>query len=365
MRSLHLLALASLLGGAAIVGVLAGAQLPARAQPVAPAPQPDVTSGSPPLAKLPDGAQPIRAVAAGPNVIVLADPASSTKLTLYTVTPSGAVTARALPIEGGGLWAGLARDDEGTIWVGALSSVLALAPDGTTRRIDLPQPAALLPAPYAGPQTPFGPIESGQITALGVLGERVYVGRAGAPELTSIDRNSGAVMRIELPAGTGDVSDIVPGVGGELLFTVNHSARTPGVLNDTLGHITGSGAVRVDARPVRSVGSNGQRISVGSAELSLEEPGRTPLARTAGTSYDLSIVALRSDDTTAVRVAGDHALALIKNGAELKRSVYQVPIGKDRANIARPYNGRLAFLVPLPDGLYFALQGLPNVYRAE
>jgi hypothetical protein len=54
-----------------------------------------------------------------------------------------------------------------------------------------------------------------------------------------------------------------------------------------------------------------------------------------------------------------------RTGAELKRSVYQVPIGKDRAGHPRAYNARLAFLVQLPDGLYFAHQGLPNVYRAE
>jgi len=362
----HVVALASLLCAAALIGVVAGAQLPAQAEPAVPAPQSDVTAGAPPLAKLPDGAQPIRAVADGANVIVLARPSSSTKVTLYTVTPRGAVSARALPIENGGQWAGLTRSEDGTIWVGALSSVLALARDGTTRRFDLPQPEALLAPPFAGPMTPTGPIETGQITALGILGDLVYVGRVGAPELTTIDRGSGAIAKIALPAGTGDVSDIIPGVGAELLFTVNHSARIPGVLNDTLGHITGAGAVRADARAVQSVGSNGQRISVGAADLSLEEPGRgTPLARSAGKSYDLSLLAMRSDDTTAVRVAGDHALALVKNGSELKRSVYQVPIGTDRAGKPRPYIGRLAFLVRLPDGFYFALQGLPNVYRAD
>jgi hypothetical protein len=348
------------------LGVLAGSQLKASSQQPLPAPAPALTDGIAPYAVLPSQAQPLRAVASGSSLIVLAQVPGETKLTLFTVASDGAISATPLPIEGGGLWAGLARSDDGSVWVGALSTVLQISPNGVQRQFALSSPSHLLPAPYAGPSSAQGPIENGQITSLGVIGGRVFVGRAGSPALTALDAASGTVSIIPLPDGVGDIADISAGASGQLAFTVNHSARTAGQLNDELGSVDALGQVRVTARPARSVAGNGRRLAVAALDLIVEDPaGLVAATQVTGASYDLSRVALRADDTAVVRVGGDHALAFIGQGIELRRASYQVPIGQGRDGKPQAYIARLAFLIPMQDGVYFALQGLPNVYRTN
>jgi hypothetical protein len=68
----------------------------------------------------------------------------------------------------------------------------------------------------------------------------------------------------------------------------------------------------VDARSARTVASNGRKIAVASNSIALEDPaGSGAVVRIGADACDLSMVALRSDDVSVVRVAADHALASI------------------------------------------------------
>ncbi len=301
------------------------------------------------------------------GVAVLVQKPGSVVLTLMHVALDGSVRQAALPVEGAGLWAAIATSEDGQTWIGAQDKLLRIDAAGSQSVFALPAPAYPLTGPVAGPSSPMGPIETGQITALAALDGAVYVGRAGQAELTRFDVSSRSFDQIALPGGTGDVASLVVSGPHQLAFTVNRSGTVPGRLNDVLGFVdTRTGAIAAVPRPARAIAANGSELAVSSAGVGLfDSSGRALRDETRGT-FDLSSLALTQTGVTKLRASGTHEIvSLDRSGRELARQVYRVPILPRRTGVV-PYTARWAFaLVDRAGALWFAAQGRPEIYRVQ
>jgi hypothetical protein len=325
---------------------------------------PTVTDGVAPVAALPQGAQPIRAVFQNGKLNVLALVGGEVRLHLFTVdTATKQISDVALPLENAGLWAGLAEDDAGSIWAGAQNVLVRLTRGGATSSYTLPEPLY----PLTGTPGQTGPrVETGQITALHQAGKSILIGRVGYSVLTSFDTQLEQFIQQPLPAGVGDIADFADGRPGEVLFTVNHSGQRPGVLGDVLGFVdVGALSIRAQVVDTRTAAANSRRIAVAGGKLAFVD-GKNSEQIDAPGVYDLSVITLRSDDSIIVRGAASHELAVIdRSGHETSRIHYQVPIVRNRAGTLVPFDTRLAFLLRGEgDEVWFALRGYPAIYRA-
>jgi hypothetical protein len=213
----------------------------------------------------------------------------------------------------------------------------------------------------------MGAIEQGQVSALSVSGGALYIGRVGHAEVTIYNRTTGTFDARPLPTGVGDIADLLSAADGSVLFTVNHSGRLPGQLNDVLGSIDPvSGVITVRQVAARSVTSRGGTVVAGGGALSwIEATGVSTVAPQS--SYDLSQIALMPNGTTAVRPAGGHEIAFLdRAGRETRRVTYEVPLVPTRDRGWQPYSSRFAFVLAGTDqAAWFGLQGWRELYRVK
>lgn len=322
-----------------------------------------MTSGMPPHATLPGDGQPIAAAADGEGVAILAMTPGETPLVLYRVARSGRVATHPLRIANAGLWAGIAVASDGTIWAGAQDRIVSVTTAGAMDTYRLPAVTSRLAGPLAGPISPTGPIENGQITALAVQGGSLRIGRAGATELTSFDLSSRTFSQQPLPVGVGDIAALA-GSGANVIFSVNHSGTAPGRLADVIGIVEPDGRIAIIRTGAQSIASNGRAIAIGNAGTALLDASGASRRNERPGGYDGARLAIKANDTVYIRVAGTNAVAVVNgNGDEISRIAYQVPILPRRDGRA-PYTARWAFAVTSgDDAVWFAALGRPEIYR--
>jgi hypothetical protein len=197
-----------------------------------------VSAGFRPFAQLPDDAQPWRGVLSGSHLKVLAHLPKDGNLVLFDVdTGTGAISATPLGVANGGDWIGLDVGADGSSWIGVRDSLIHVVGGKVPVSFRVPAPQRLLPAGFGLGGSPLGlpAIESGQISSVAVQGDRVLLGRVGAPEITRFDQLSATFSSMPMPSGLGDVKEFIHAPGGSIDFTVNHSAVNAGSLFDAVG----------------------------------------------------------------------------------------------------------------------------------
>jgi hypothetical protein len=321
------------------------------------------TDGIAPVVTLANGAQPIAAAADGSNLVVVALTPGGISLDLHRVARTGTVATQPLALENAGLWGAVAVAPDGTVWVGAQDRLVGVRKTGASDSYRLPAVVTRLAAPLAGPSSPMGPVENGQITALAIQGTSLRIGRAGTAELTSFDLATHAFSQQPLPPGVGDIASLTRS-GDAVVFSVNHSGTVPGRLADVVGIIQADGRIATTPTGAQSVASNGRAIAVGNRGAALLDASGVLRRSEKPSGYDGSHVAIKANDTTYIRVTGTHEVAAVDSqGNEVSRVAYQVAVLPRREGQA-PYTARWTFAITTADdAIWFAAQGRPEIYR--
>jgi len=326
--------------------------------------------GERPVAVLPDTAQPVAVGFRGAQVLIVGTPMGQNLTNLYGIDP-GTGTAQRLASVGvsAGRLAALGVELNGTAWFGVNTSLVRVRTDGSTQQFSLPPATIPLPAGFGGPPSPGGlpAAESGQITSLVAKDGVVLIGRLGYAEITRLDSGSGAFEHVSTNA-VGDVASMVLGPGEHVFFTVNHSATTKGLLNDSIGVFNWSSrAVSTMRTPARCLASVSSHVAFAGYGIGLLDATGTPARPTIrSSSYDESTVAVRKDGSSLLRVnSNDHAVAVLNAaGSEVNRVTYAAIMAKDSRNQDVPYSSSFSFSAAAPDdAVWFALWGRPEVYR--
>lgn len=344
------------------------------AKPVAsptPTTTPAFTTGLPPLGTLPDAAQPLRAALGGSGLIILAHGTTDSRLSLYDFNPITKTTRQTqLLVESAGAWSGLGVDDAGITWVGIRDRLIRVDASGMIDSFVLPPVRFPLAQEFrlAEPSGP-PPGSSGFVAALAVTGDRVTLGRTDASELLVFDRGTRGFQQWPLPSGTGDIAELFPGPRNTVVFAVDRSGRVRGLLNDRVGIIDpATGNARTLDLPTRGVAVRSSMIALGGSALSVVDENWKPLRPPSiADQYDVRRIALRADDSVAIRVNASHELAIVDlRGREVTRIEYAVPIVPLSTGAPQPYNSPLAYLVAAPDNsVWFSLIGRPEIYQAR
>jgi hypothetical protein len=332
-----------------------------------------MTDGIAPAVKLPGGAQFVRGVAAGTTIAILATiPADGRQLSLFEInTSSLQIRQVRLGFPEAGEWAGLASDGAGNFWAGAGDKLQRVDASGAASVVLTLPPASHPLAPGLGaPQPPpgTGALENGDITTIAVSSrDRVLVGRLGHTEITILDTRSGQFSVEVLPAGIGDVAQLVPAPGGRAVFTVNHSASTAGTLHDKVGLIGDDGAVETLPIPAASLAANRGHLLIGGRSLLLVDGRGASVGQVAASTVGLDItsVALRLDDVTVVRPANSHRADLLDaSGNRIREVTYQVPYLRVSDGTVMPYTAPWAFVVVDASNVtWFGLKGYSGVFK--
>jgi len=332
-------------------------------------PAPSFTTGQPALGALPDMAQPLRAVFTNSLLMVLASSPTDAHLSLYEFDPRTR-RSRSVPlaVDSAGLRAGLGVDDAGTVWVGVRDRLLRIDPSGHIESFATPPVIAQLPERLLQPQPSGAPNGArGFVTSLGIVGDRIALGRAESAELLVFDRTTRHFQQWMLPAGTGDIGELVVGPNEKVTFSIERSGIAAGVLNDRIGIADPkTGVIKTLDVPSRGLSASGGFVAAAGASLRVfnEDLQEVRPAAPANT-YDARHVALRIDGSLAVRVNASHELAIIDvRGRETRRIEYAVPLVALSAGPNQPYNAPLAFLTTArDDSIWFALLGRPEIYQ--
>lgn len=343
------------------------------AQALAPSVTP-FTSGVAPATALPGGGNSVAAVLSGGTLAVIGFPPGATELKLYTVDtahPGAAITVIGTGLPAAGTSAAIAASANGDIWIGQNDAIVQVS-GGSVRRLALPRPQVALPPQFRGPPAPLGlpPTEDGQVTALAWSRAGLLIGRLGYAELTLLDPTTSLFTHIAMPAGVGDATAMAAGPGGSVLFTVNHSGVMPGLLNDAIGIFDPSGrTIYGVSLPAKVLAANATHLARAGYGLGVIDGTGAPVGQPSpGTAYDLSRVAIRTNDEIVVRVAGNsHQVAFIAlNGRETKRVEYAAVLGTDGRGTSVPYSSAFTFAVVDPsNAVWFGLFGRPELYRVE
>lgn len=331
---------------------------------------PSFSAGVAPAFSLPDDAHPIKATIAGKQLAMLATPAGQRTLALYTFEFATRLVRRIdLPLVGGGVLADIAASADGSLWIAAFDRLVHVRQDGTMQEFAIPRPRHVFPPALRGPSSPSGlpPTEDGQATALIEAGDQVLIGRMGYPEITRFDPNTATFTHLPLYA-VGDVQSFTGTSAGAVFFVVRRSGVTT-TLFDGIGMYEPSTerARRVE-QAARAIASNGHLIAFSGYGLGLLRPsGDRDALLHSSNAYDEHRVAIRSDDTLALKVASRPAIAFLdRSGAEIKRVEYAAVLGRTPGGGIAPYDSALTFaVVGASDEVWFALFGRPDVYRID
>lgn len=362
------------LAALAVIGliVIAGPRFASASAPPTGSPaSAEVTAGQAPVVRLASESQPLAATPSGGRLAVVARPLSSNALELDTVDPFvGVVSRLVLPLQALGSRVSIASGEDGSLWVGANYQLVRVGTGGSTASYAVPEATAMLPLNYRGGGGPpgFPPPDNGQITGIAVVGNTVFLGRAGAAELTTLDTATGAYGHLPLGSGVGDIAQLARLDDGHIAFSVNHSGSQTGRLSDAVGFVEiSSGSVRVIHVSARAITVASKRLLFAGADGIGFLDGTLALGNSSdGRGYDLSAIGSLTDGTIVVRVAGNtHELAFIsQGGGERRRVVYQAAVITDSITGGRvPYSSALVFAVPgATGGIWFALYGSPALY---
>ena len=109
---------------------------------------------------------------------------------------------------------GLAVGSDGSRWIGLFRSIVRVGADNTVDEIAIPaaRPPGL--AAEAG--------RNGEVTAIAIDDDILYLGRAGIPTLTRLERASGRTVGLALPSEMPDVGTIARGPGGDFFLAASH-----------------------------------------------------------------------------------------------------------------------------------------------